>query len=391
MLLGKSLPPDQTTTATRLRVCHTITSIESRFGGPARSVPSLAVAQQSLGVEVGVFTLGYDATGTNAAGVKPAPIEVFDRGWPMLTGRGSGLRRALNATAVDAVHHHGLWHRTLHYAHRKARRDRVPLIVSPRGMLMPWALAHHGGRKRLAAALFHPGALASASGWHATSEAEAEAIRAAGYPQPICIAPNGVTLPSLEDLARAHGHWERSVPATEGRRVALFYSRFHRKKRVLELIDLWMQIGPPDWALILVGIPEEYSVAELEQRIRERGAAAQISVRDGTHAPAPYAMAELFLLPTHSENFGMVVAEALAHGVPALVTDQMPWSDLAERGAGWSEPWGAPFRSRLEECLRLPPDQLRAMGQRGAHWMNESFSWSAAARKLIDFYHSLIR
>ncbi|WP_324726080.1 glycosyltransferase [Actomonas aquatica] len=369
---------------------HTITSIEARFGGPARSVPSLAAAEQQLGLNLEVCSLGQPHTVTSSPWPSIAPIRVFPRQSPDLVGRSTALKNHLENATSDLIHHHGLWHRTLHYAHQKKRRDGVPLVISPRGMLMPWARRHHGWRKRVAARLLHPGALSGASGWHATSAEEARAIRDAGFRQPICISPNGVTLPTAAEQSAAASHWHRVEPATTTRRVALFYSRFHSKKRVRECIELWHELAPKGWLLLVVGIPEEFSVQQLRDRVQQLNSTDAVKVHDGTNAPPPYAAAELFLLPTQSENFGMVVAEALAHGVPALVTDDLPWAELGSRGAGWSEPWIDPYRAQLQSALALGTPELAEMGERGRLWMNEAFSWTAAAGKLVDFYHSLL-
>jgi glycosyltransferase involved in cell wall biosynthesis len=302
--------------------------------------------------------------------------------------RSPALREHFQSHAYDCIHHHSLWLRTLHYAHSAAHHSRIPLVISPRGMMSGWAYRHHRWRKHLASLLIHPGAFRNAAGWHATSREEAGDIRLLGFPQPICVSPNGVVIPSVDDLAEAREHWHALVPASRNRPVALFYSRFHRKKRLLELIDLWLSAPRGDWLLLIAGIAQEYTTAELSARVASAGAQENIVVVDGTHRPPPYAVASLFVLPSRSENFGLVIAEALAAGIPALVTDATPWREMTTHDCGWCVPWEN-FPSALDQALALSEQERRDHGSRGREWMMREFTWERSALLLKEFYTSL--
>lgn len=256
--------------------------------------------------------------------------------------------------------------------------------------MTPWSWNRHRFRKRIAQAVIHPGAFAAARGWHATSPEEADEIRALGFRQPVCVAPNGIDAPSSQQIETSRAHWLRGCPELAGRRTALFYSRFHAKKRVLELIDLWLAQAPAEWLLLLVGIPEMYQVAELEAIIDRKSGRGRIRVFDGSDVPPPYPVAEYFLLPTFNENFGLVIAEALAHGVPALVTDTTPWRGMETAGAGWCVPW-EDFSATVQRACALAPEELRARGATGRTWVLANYSWAASARVLGEFYSTLVK
>lgn len=371
-----------------MRLCHIVPSLEDRHGGPSRSVRALADALAAPGDPTELLTTLEPGQAMRHARTGAAEVRVFPRVFPRRLCHAPALRAHLLATPCDLVHHHALWLLTLRTALAGARKHGAPLVISPRGMLSPWALAHHRGRKRLARALVHPGALAAAAGWHATSAEEADDIRRLGFRQPVCIAPNGVTIPAPADLAAARTAWLGACPAPGERPVALFYSRFHRKKRLRELLDLWLTEDRAPWFLLLVGVPEEYSVAEVEGWIHARGAEAQVAVFDGVARPPPYAVASLCLLPSHSENFGLVIAEALATGVPALVTDGTPWGALAAHGAGWCVPW-ADYAATLRAALALSQEELAARGAAGRAWAAEAFAWEQSAARLREFYQHL--
>lgn len=369
-----------------MRILHVVASLEARHGGPSRSVRQLALAQAELGHVVELAT-----TGPVPAEESPHPnltIRTFGRRWPSAITRSPSLAAHLKQCSVEVIHAHGLWLRPLHYAHLTAGRQRIPLVIAPRGMMTPWAWNHHRRRKQFASNWVHPGALSAARGWHATSAVEAEEIRALGFTQPACVAPNAVEIPSVEEQHSAREHWQRRAPELAGRRVALFYSRFHSKKRVIELIDLWLAQSDPAWLLLMVGIPDQFSVPELSAYVQRQSASHRVLVLDGTSQPPPFAVAELFILPSHSENFGLVVAESLAHRVPVLVTDTTPWQELERHRAGWWVNW-AHFPPTLRAALALTSAELRAGGEAGQAWVREAFVWSATAQHLLGFYRQL--
>lgn len=371
-----------------MRVCHIVPSLAERHGGPSKSVRALADAMGGAGASVGLLTTLEPGEAPPARGVGAAELRVFPRVAPQRLCRSPELRAHLLREDYACVHNHALWLLPLRYAHEAARAHGAPLVVAPRGMMSGWAWRHHHWRKRLAELCVHPGAFAAAAGWHATSAQEADDIRALGFRQPVCVAPNGVTIPGESELAAAREVWNRLCPAATGRPVALFYSRFHRKKRLRELIQLWAARPRGDWFLLIAGVPEEYSVEEVRGWLDAAGLGAHAAVFDGRGCPPPYAVASLFLLPTHSENFGLVVAEALAAGVPAVVTDTAPWGGLAEHGAGWLASWDD-YPAVLAEALATPAGTRAEMGARGRAWMAREFTWDGAARRLLGFYSSL--
>lgn len=371
-----------------MRVCQIVPSLEERHGGPSKSVRALANSLATLGESVELLATAEAGSSVNLDSGEAAAIRWFPRVAPRWLSRSPGLRAHLRQAEFDCVHNHALWLLPLRYAHEAARRRQVPLVISPRGMMSGWAYAHRRWRKTLAEYCVHPGAFADAAGWHATSPGEADDIRRLGFKQPVCVSPNGVAIPKDVDLAASRAAWLELCPAARSRPVALFYSRFHRKKRLRELIDLWLSAPRGDWLLLIAGMAEDYTAAELAAVVAAAGGADRIAVFDGAGHPPPYAVASLFVLPSHSENFGLVIAEALAAGVPVLVTDTTPWTGLATNESGWCVPW-AKFSDNLAAALATRPAGLEAMGRRGREWAGRDFSWERAARLLSEFYRHL--
>jgi glycosyltransferase involved in cell wall biosynthesis len=374
-----------------MRICHIVPSLEERHGGPSKSVFSLSRAIARAGHEVELLTTAPDAPETGSEATDGSlRVRTFRRDFPQRFRPSAGMVRALKCLSPDVVHHHALWLRTLDYAHRCSLRSGAPLVISPRGMMSTWAMNHHAWRKRIARALVHPGAFEAAVGWHATSTEEEKDILTHFPGRKTCVAPNGVDAPSATDLEAARTFWVKECPEVGSRPTALFYGRFHQKKRVIELIDLWLEQAPGDWLLLLVGLPEQFSVEDLESYVLRQSGANRVRVFNGAGRPSPYAVSSLFLLPSHSENFGLTVAEAMAHGVPAVVTDATPWSGLNTDERGWCVPWDE-FGAAMQSACAEGPAALSSRGERARTWVVAEFSWDRAARKLVTFYESLVR
>jgi glycosyltransferase involved in cell wall biosynthesis len=374
-----------------MNLCHIVPSLQERHGGPSKSVRALCRALARAGHVTELLTTAPDAPPRGFAAIDPTTglnVRTFRRDWPQRICPSHALAAAVRASPAEIVHHHALWLRTLHYAHAQSKRSRVPLVLSPRGMMSHWAWNHRRLRKQISEFLIHPGAFKAVNGWHATSEGEHDDIRALGFKQPICVAPNGVDAPAQEEIEAARNYWHEVCPETATRPTALFYGRFHQKKRLIELIDVWIEHTPREWLLLLVGIPEDYTPAVLEEYALKLSAAGRVRAFAGPGRPAPYAAANLFVLPSHNENFGLAVAEALAHGVPAVVTDTTPWLQLNEDRRGWCVPW-AEFGSALQLATKESSAALHDRGLRAQTWAVGAYSWIRTAQQLGEFYQGL--
>ncbi len=369
-----------------MRIGQIVASADPRLGGASASVPKIAQALAELGHRVEL--LSTDSQTFDPSGEGHLDIRRFKRSWPQGVSASAELESHLSEAHFDLIHSNGLWQRTTYYSDRTARRLSIPHVLSPRGMLSPWALSHKRWQKRLAGLLVHPGLPKRVKAFHATSPSEAEDIRKAGFRQPICVAPNGVELPDHEEEAVARRYWQAACPQAFDRPTALFYSRFHRSKRLLELIDLWIAEAPKDWLLLVVGYPQEYEVAQLNDYVVRGGGSGNVAVFDGTDTPPPFVAASLFLLPSLIESYGLVVAEALASGLPVLATDTSPWSHINQTEFGWCGSWET-YRSALRDALALGTSVLRERGQHARQWISSEYTWEKSARILAAFYESL--
>lgn len=382
-----------------MRIILTIAGLAGEFGGPSRSVPALASALGRLGADVELIT------------AMPAPSEGSPLLPPAHLVRSHLLRRASGATRWlprsnafastvrdlcsgqkdTVIHDQGVWLPSNHAVAVAAQELGRPRVISPRGMLSSWALAAKGLKKRAAWSLYQRRDLMSAAALHVTSQSEVDDCRRTGYLGPVTVVANGTEFP-LQTLVDAHRPQATDGPVI---RTVLCLSRVHPVKGLLTLVDAWAQIRPAGWRLVIAGRGENGHVAEIERRIRAQGlrdSVAMIGEVAGQDKWALYRSADLFVLPSHSENFGIVIAEALAAGVPVLTTRGTPWSELENQGCGWWIDIGvAPLVDALGTALATPSAELRAMGERGRRLVELKYTWDGAAREMLSFYESVVR
>lgn len=370
-----------------MRVALITPDLRRSSGGLAQNVPRLASALGAEGLDVELLFVG-DGEVPPLEGVRYVSCRLA---YPARARRSPEMMRRLLDSRADVIHANGLWLSPLGYAATASSRLNVPLVLSPRGMLAPWSLRRSRLKKWLAARVLHPGALRKVAGWHATSISERNDLRLLGFQQPICLARNGIDpLTSTPEEVRVC--YEKAAPGIAGQRVLLFYSRFHSKKGIRELLADFAHLAPdfPDWHFLAVGIPEEYSVDELRGEVESLGLATRATIVDGTDLPKPYAVADLFVLPSHHENFGQVVAEALVAGVPVVTTKGTPWKELEGVGAGrWVSLQELP--ATLAVLMAWPQARLEEAGRKGHDWVLGEFSWRASAVRLAQFYETLVR
>lgn len=382
-----------------LHVCQVIASINRDTGGPAVTVTKLSSALVKSGqVDCQLITLDYAALGPQ---VTPGGAEVVSlpagflarylRGW----SRRLRLRLEQQAIGSDLIHNHGLWMFPNLYARQAALHANIPLVISPRGMLDEWSLGRSRTKKFLVWHLFERANLRAARLLHATSPDEARSLRRVGLRQPITIIPNGVDIPDPDIFPNRH-LLEQKYAELIGRRWLLFLSRLHPKKGVSELLTAWQQQAGefPNWQLIIAGpdlnghadmVRDQAKTFGIDKRVTFTGMLA------GPEKQAALANSEIFVLPTHSENFGVAIAEALAFGLPVITTKGAPWRDLETHHCGW---WidldPATLTATLGMAMETSAEALQEMGARGRALMAQKYSWQRVGEQMKQSYEWLL-
>lgn len=366
-------PVDRAVLSVAMKVLLTVASLRLHYGGPANSVSQLAMALSREGAQVGVWA-------PDGSGLDTQLID-DNTGVARLAGDAKTL---LAEFMPDVLHDNGIWLPYNHSLSRISRANNVPRVVSLRGMLDPWALRHKAAKKTIAWALYQKCDLRHAAHLHATAQVEAQNIHDRKLGVPVTMIPNG-TRPMPANLLQV----SPTRPPT-----ALFLGRIYPVKGLLNLVEAWARTQPHGWRLDIAG-PDEaghqaqvqaaISKARLEDVIRFIG---PVSGADKTRA---FTNADLLVLPSHSESFGMVVGEALAHGVPVLTTTAVPWPDLETSACGWRV---APTAEGLSEGLLRATGHSRSelahMGELGRQLISQNYSWPASAKAFLKLYEGTI-
>jgi glycosyltransferase involved in cell wall biosynthesis len=270
---------------------------------------------------------------------------------------------------IDLVHIHGMWSPILAIAASVARSKNIPVMISPHGSLEPWALRYKHIKKWLALKIYQRAILRSASLFVATATKEMESIRKLHLYQPIAVIPNGV------DVVPQH----RCNDSQKEIKRLLFLSRIHPIKGLHDLVEAWALVRQTGWRIVIAGGDEGGYRKKVEDLIRDKGLEADfefLGYVEGKQKQACFNDADIFILPTYSENFGIAVAEALVNELPVITTTGAPWQDLVTYRCGWWVPPGVQgISSALTEMLKCDSHQLKEMGQRGRQVAVNKFSW----------------
>ena len=388
-----------------MKVLHIITGISREGGGPSRSSQGLVAAQCQAGIDAYIWS--FDGREPWFPGVRSIKCDINNQA--LLTK---------TIKQYDLIHIHGIWSPKLHKVAAACRNVDVPYIIAPRGMLEPWSLNQKWLKKRIVRWLYQDRDLKHAAALHATAASEEAQFRALGFNQTVIISPNGVNLPTAPSCAAG--------PQNSPHR-ALFVSRMHKKKGVLELVEAWSRVKPKDWVCELVytmNSDEERSYEQqVKSRVHELGLNSQFiftGALDDDAKWSAYYRANLFILPTYSENFGIVVAEALWAGVPVITTKGTPWKDLVCYNCGWwidlpaadevevkgrGRQWKS-LQSAIREATggEEPPfsssnshsnsnnhsTSLQQMGANGRFLIESKYTWPAVTNAMILGYKDVL-
>jgi glycosyltransferase involved in cell wall biosynthesis len=366
-----------------MRVIHVVPAITEEASGPSYSVPRLCESLITNGVDVRLATLDWAPMPGKPPYLATFPLGLGPRRLGISPTMGRWLKDEVASGRVHIMHNHSLWMMPNVYPGRACQQGRCHLVVSPRGTLSAWARGRNALQKKLFWRWLQASALRAAACFHATAESEYEDIRRLGFSQPVCILPNGIDLPPLEQ--KAH----------DGRRQLLFLGRIHPQKGIDILLHAWQAVAHrfPDWELHVAG-PDNGGYLAAMQMLAAQLRLDRIKFLGplfGEDKLRAYRDACLFVLPTHSENFGMTVAEALAAGTPAIVTQGAPWAGLVEQGAGWWIEIGVdPLVACFEQALATPPMHLAEMGGAGRDWMLREYSWERIGAQFSVAYRWLL-
>lgn len=362
-----------------MKILHYIHSIDIIKGGTSTYM-------QLLASELGKLSKLYIVTHRSDAPVEMMNCQVHYIDCYILRRMKREWTKLLNELQPDIIHINGCWRPQCAFAQKWAQDLGYKVVLTPHGMLEPWIIQRNYWWKKLPALwLYQKKAVQRAEYLHATAESEKENLLKLGYNPRIAVIPNGIEVNKI----RMKESWKRN-------REILFLSRIHVKKGIELLLEAVAQLKEElkDYQVLIAGEGDETYIQTLKAKVHALNLSDQVQLIGGVYGAEKwkrFQQADLFVLPSYSENFGIVVAEALASGTPVLTTQGTPWQELETQNCGW---WIELSVDEIVKALRAfintSETTLEVMGRNGRRLVETKYSIEAIATKMKRLYEWMI-
>lgn len=363
-----------------MKIIHYIPSIDRIAGGTSTYMQVLA---KGLGEFADVHIITH-------ASENPLPIEnciihnvsVYN---PINSRFKNEVSKLFDVIKPDLVHVNCCWMPACAFIQQMAQKRNIKVVLTPHGMLEPWIIKrHYWTRKLPALLLYQKAAIQNADCIQSTAESERDNLMKLGYNTNIKIVRLGIDADGIE-LKKS---WKKT-------RQILFLSRVHVKKGINFLIEAASVLREElkGYKILVAGEGDADYVAAMKKMIEERGVQDIVQLTGGVYGDEKWRLfqsSDFFVLPTHSENFGLAIAESLASGTPVITTVGTPWIDLNDTDSGACIEIGTqPLVDILRKFLALSDTELEAMGRNGRKLIEEKYSSRVMAKEMMKVYGSL--
>ena len=365
----------------KMKIIHYIPSIDRTAGGTSTYMQVLAKGLGEL-AEVHIIT----HTSENPLAMENCMVHYVPEYNPFKGAWRKRVAEMMEEVRPDIVHVNCCWMPACAAVQRIAQKHGYKVVLTPHGMLEPWIIKrHYWTRKVPALLLYQKAAVRKADCIQSTAESERDNLLKLGYNSNIKVVRLGIDADGIE-MKRS---WKKT-------RQILFLSRVHVKKGINFLIEAAAALRSElqGYKILVAGEGDAYYVAEMKRMIADNGLQDIVQLVGGVYGDEKWRLfqtSDFFVLPTHSENFGLAIAESLASGTPVITTVGTPWHDLNDTNSGaWIEIGTQPLVETLRRFLALSDDELEAMGRNGRRLIEEKYSAHVMAKEMMKVYETLI-
>jgi glycosyltransferase involved in cell wall biosynthesis len=364
-----------------MKILHYIPSIDHSSGGTTTYIQLIA---KELGKSTDLHIVTHRSK--QLVTIENAQIHYLSIPFLPLYSTKRQWQKLLRDIQPDILHINGCWIPLCAYTQMWAKQSGYKAILTTHGMLEPWIIQrHHWTRKVPALYLYQKKAVQTADYIHATVESEKQNIHKLGYNNKICVFPYGIETKNIS----IKSSWKKT-------KTILYLSRIHPKKGIELLIDAVARIKDVlgGYKIIVAGEGDARYIQSLKNRIQEQNVESVFDFVGGVYGEKKWELfhnVDVFVLPTYSENFGIVVAEALASGTPVIVSKGAPWQEIDTHRCGW---WIDndidTIAKTLKEVIALPEEEYRQMGIRGRQLVKDNYSIEIIAEKMMRLYQWIL-
>lgn len=364
-----------------MKVIHFIETIHKSSGGVTAYLQVLSKELKN-DIEIIIATNYTD----QPADFTDIRIEYFDCRLSKILKWENDFNSFIKIEKPDIVHINGIWTPQNWIFQNAAQKLGINVIISPHGMLYSTILKRNFLKKKIAMFLYQDTAIKKADFLLLTSESEYDQIRKLGYTQKHMIIPNGVNLKEIrQKIGRISNKNFLQI---------LFLSRIHPHKGIEYLIDALAEINKKRIKMFIAGEGDSKYIETLKLRCQRLGLENIVQFLGGIYGPEKwelYKNSDLFVLPSQSENFGIVIAEALATGIPVITTTGTPWRELNTYRCGW---WidlnKENIKKALNEVIDMEPANLAEMGRNGRILIHKKYDIQQVAKSMKTFYFTVL-
>jgi glycosyltransferase involved in cell wall biosynthesis len=355
-----------------MKVIHFIASIDKKGGGTTEYMRLLSNALKndcSFSIATGISEDSITIEGVS--------IKFFNSSVLRWFSLMNEFRIFLKNENPDIVHINGIWSPQNWGFQKVAQELKIKVVLSPHGMLESWILQRNPLKKKIALFLFQNKAIKTADHLHATAKIENDSIRKLGFKNAITIIPNGIDLSEI-----------RKVKSSYGSKKMIFLSRIHPKKGIELLLEAWRTSNTQGWSLEIAGNGDAKYIQSLIESANDLNNVSFVGAKYGEDKWNFLRSADVMVLPTYSENFGIVVAETLAVGVPVITTTGTPWEDLEKYNCGWWIDLSVlQLKSTLLKVFNTPINTLESMGNNGKNLVKEKYNIMTIGKNMVELYN----
>ena len=373
-----------------LRVIHIVESLDNSSGGPAVCVPLLVKYLNNNTIENYIFSIEQRSGEKNQIidsnknlNVIKTQIMGFKKIKFSLELKSEILKK-INKDTI--IHVHTLWNYPTYIGYKISKEYNIPLVVSIRGTMYPWALRQSKYIKKIAMLLFQRRMLEAADLIHVTAQSEVESLSAIDIVNDFALVPDGVEINKVHD--ETNKKILEKINYSKEKFYILFVGRIVKNKGIHYLLDYFIRNGKthPNVEVLIMGEIEDKKYFD---SLRVCDQVNFIGAMYGIEKHTIFSISSLFVLPSYSENFGISIAEAMVYKIPVITTTGTPWLTIKENNAGWVVDLSQEnIDVAINDALQTDLIELRRMGKLGRNIV-EDFSWFKQAQKMRSYYNQI--
>lgn len=379
-----------------MKVLHVAANLTAEWGGPTQVITNLTKALSSKGVEITIYSpvrRGEEVVRPEGTNIKLFNVDYFDKWW---IGYSREFRNEMERAPAtfDLVHIHEMWHYSHYAASMAFRKESKPYIITLHGELNIERI-HNSLKKKMYLSMIQKKILNKAAWLHTITDKETLQAQSICSNRNISKIPNGVDFDSFLNLPDKNDILQY-YPSVAGKKVLLFLGRINKIKGLDILVKAFGQLAcnRDDLCLIIAGPDNDGYKTEIVQLINDYNVSDKViftGMISGHEKMSVLTGSDLFILPSYSEGFSISILEAMACGLPVIISNECNFPEVDEFHCGITIEHKD---NKLKETIQImlqEPDRLKVMGNNARKLVKKKYTWDRIADDMLSMYELVAR